>query len=128
MFDIGFQEILIILAIALIFIGPKRLPEVASTLGKGFGEFKKTLDAFKESAAVDIRTDLEKADLLSKHPEMAEKDAEAAAVRAEAEETAAREKQTADAYAQANPPAPAGEAPAAGSSPEEEPPVHEAET
>ncbi|HDL52910.1 MAG TPA: twin-arginine translocase subunit TatB, partial [Proteobacteria bacterium] len=39
MLGMGMQEILIILVVALIVIGPKRLPELAKTLGKGLAEF-----------------------------------------------------------------------------------------
>ncbi|MBT4792417.1 MAG: twin-arginine translocase TatA/TatE family subunit [Halobacteriovoraceae bacterium] len=44
MFGLGVGEILAILVIALIFIGPKKLPELAKGLGKGFKEFQ---DAMK---------------------------------------------------------------------------------
>lgn len=40
MFGLGIGEILIILVIALIFIGPKKLPELAKGLGKGLREFQ----------------------------------------------------------------------------------------
>ena len=44
MFGLGIGEILIILAFALIFIGPKKLPELAKSLGKGLREFQKAKD------------------------------------------------------------------------------------
>ncbi|MBX9766403.1 MAG: Sec-independent protein translocase protein TatB [Bdellovibrionales bacterium] len=44
MFNIGFSEMLIIAVIALIFIGPKQLPELARTLGRLIGEFRKATD------------------------------------------------------------------------------------
>ena len=40
MFGLGFSEVLIILVAALIFIGPKKLPALARTLGKAFSEFQ----------------------------------------------------------------------------------------
>lgn len=43
MFDIGFGEMILLAAIALIAIGPKQLPEVARTVGKLLGEFKKAV-------------------------------------------------------------------------------------
>lgn len=49
MFGIGFPELLLILAIALIVIGPKRLPDVAKALGRGLGEFKRATDEMKQS-------------------------------------------------------------------------------
>ena len=44
MFGLGAGEILLILAFALIFIGPKKLPELARNLGKGIREFQKAKD------------------------------------------------------------------------------------
>ncbi len=58
MFGIGTQEILVILALAIIVVGPRRLPEVANTLGKSFGELKRAFDGLRESAANDLRNDL----------------------------------------------------------------------
>jgi sec-independent protein translocase protein TatA len=43
MFGLGFQELLIILIIALIIFGPGRLPQVGSGLGKAIRDFKKGL-------------------------------------------------------------------------------------
>ena len=44
MFGIGLQEMLVILVVVLIFFGPKRLPDLAKSLGKGIAEFKKGID------------------------------------------------------------------------------------
>lgn len=41
MFGIGVPELLVILVVALIVLGPKRLPDVAKALGKGLAEFRK---------------------------------------------------------------------------------------
>jgi sec-independent protein translocase protein TatA len=41
--NIGPMELIIVLVIALIVIGPKRLPEVGKSLGKGMREFKESL-------------------------------------------------------------------------------------
>lgn len=49
MFGIGFQEILLVLLIALIFFGPKKLPDLARSLGRGVAEFKKAADEVKRS-------------------------------------------------------------------------------
>ena len=48
MFGIGFQEMLLILVVILIFFGPKRLPDLAKSLGKGLAEFKKASDEVKK--------------------------------------------------------------------------------
>ena len=53
--SIGFSEILIILVIALIVIGPKRLPEVAKTLGKGLAEFKRAMEDIRNTVNEEIK-------------------------------------------------------------------------
>jgi Tat protein translocase TatB subunit len=53
MFNIGFQELLIILAIALIVVGPSKLPDLARALGRGIGEFRKATNEIKESFEQD---------------------------------------------------------------------------
>ncbi|MCP4356288.1 MAG: twin-arginine translocase subunit TatB [Proteobacteria bacterium] len=54
MFGMGWLEILLILAIALIVIGPQKLPELAKTLGKAMGELKRATSDLKESVDIDI--------------------------------------------------------------------------
>jgi len=53
MFGIGIPELLVVLAIALIFIGPQKLPDIAKALGRAFGEFKKATDDMKSSLNLD---------------------------------------------------------------------------
>jgi len=48
MFGIGFPELLVILVVALIFIGPGKLPEVARSLGRGYRELQRALSGVKE--------------------------------------------------------------------------------
>ena len=49
MFGIGMPEMLLICAIALIVIGPKKLPDLAKSLGRAMGEFKKATNDIKQS-------------------------------------------------------------------------------
>lgn len=56
MFGIGMPEMLLIVAIALIVIGPKKLPDLAKSLGRALGEFKRATSDLKETLEID--TDL----------------------------------------------------------------------
>ncbi len=49
MFGIGMPEMLLLLAVALIVVGPKKLPELAKSIGRSLGEFKKATRDIKES-------------------------------------------------------------------------------
>lgn len=80
MFGIGLPEMILILALALIVVGPDKLPELARSLAKGIMELKKTAEGVKEqlkeeaNLIEDVRPDLEdaaktlKSHMLS-HPE-----------------------------------------------------------
>jgi Tat protein translocase TatB subunit len=57
MFGIGMQELIIIAIIALIIVGPKKLPDLARTLGKSFGELRKAADGITEDFKQTIRDD-----------------------------------------------------------------------
>ncbi|MHB1398046.1 MAG: twin-arginine translocase TatA/TatE family subunit [Trichloromonadaceae bacterium] len=56
MFGIGMPELLLILALALIVIGPKKLPDIARALGKGLAEFRRATDDLKSSIQEESRT------------------------------------------------------------------------
>ncbi len=59
MFGIGGSELIVILVIALIVVGPKRLPELAKTIGKALGEFQKATDDLKRE--IDVSSKLKEA-------------------------------------------------------------------
>lgn len=49
MFGIGMTELLVVLVIAIIFIGPSKLPDVAQALGRAMREFRRATDDLKSS-------------------------------------------------------------------------------
>ncbi len=55
MFGIGFPELLLIMALALIVLGPKRLPDIARALGRGLAEFKKATNELKQTFDEETR-------------------------------------------------------------------------
>ena len=57
MFGIGMQELIIIAIIALIIVGPKKLPDLAKTLGKGFSEFKRATDGITDDIKETMKED-----------------------------------------------------------------------
>jgi TatA/E family protein of Tat protein translocase len=54
MFDLGIQELIVIFVVALIVFGPKRLPELGRSLGKGLAELKKAMQGVKEQMDVEM--------------------------------------------------------------------------
>jgi sec-independent protein translocase protein TatB len=93
MFGIGPTELIVILVIALLVLGPKRLPELASGLGKGLAEFRR--------ATADINAELDEARRTIEEP------AKDAARAAQPKGRVSRNTSAAAAHAQAEPTTPA---------------------
>ena len=58
MFGIGLPELIIIAIITLIVVGPKKLPDLAKTLGKGFSEFKKATEGITDDLKGALKDDV----------------------------------------------------------------------
>lgn len=57
MFNIGPMELLLILLVALVVVGPRRLPEVGRSIGKGLRELRKAQDEVRETLTLDLGDD-----------------------------------------------------------------------
>ena len=112
MFDIGFSEMLVIGIVALVVIGPERLPKVARTLGHLFGRLQRYVTQVK----TDINREMELAELgkvktefetaaRSFQSDMESKAAEAEREIREAKDAIDRELEAKSAMEGANPPA-----------------------
>ena len=67
--SIGMTELIVIMVVALIVIGPKRLPELARTLGKALGDFKRATSDFQNSFSMEDDYDLDVLDEEAKEKE-----------------------------------------------------------
>ncbi len=57
MFGIGMPEMLVLLAVALIVFGPKKLPDLAKSLGRALGEFKRATSDLKDTIETETGMD-----------------------------------------------------------------------
>jgi sec-independent protein translocase protein TatB len=57
MFDIGFSEIVVIAVVALVVIGPEKLPKVARTLGHMFGRLQRYVNEVKADISREMELD-----------------------------------------------------------------------
>jgi len=55
--NIGLPELMIIMIVALLVFGPKKLPEIGRTIGKAVREFKKSTDEIKDKFEEQIRVE-----------------------------------------------------------------------
>jgi len=55
--NIGLPELMVIMILALLVFGPKKLPEIGRTIGKAVREFKRSTDEIKEKFEEQIRVD-----------------------------------------------------------------------
>src|SRR6187551_2758648 len=55
--SLGFPELMIIMVIALIIFGPRKLPELGRSLGKSIGEFKKASNELRNTLDDEIRVE-----------------------------------------------------------------------
>ncbi|MBR5883059.1 MAG: twin-arginine translocase subunit TatB [Mailhella sp.] len=60
MFGIGSTELLVILVVALLVLGPKNLPKIAHTIGRAMGEFRRVSTEFQRTLNTEIAIDDEK--------------------------------------------------------------------
>jgi sec-independent protein translocase protein TatA len=63
MFGIGMPELLVIAVIALLVVGPKKLPDIAKALGKGLAEFRKVTESATDTIKETLKTDELKKDM-----------------------------------------------------------------
>jgi Tat protein translocase TatB subunit len=54
MFNIGFPELILILVVALLVVGPSKLPELARSMGKAFGQFRRMADDVRDTIEQEV--------------------------------------------------------------------------
>lgn len=57
MFNLGFPEVVVIFIIALLIFGPRKLPELGRSLGRGLNEFKRASNELKRTWEEEVRAE-----------------------------------------------------------------------
>ncbi len=70
MFDLGFSEIIFIAIIALLFIGPDKLPETLRNIARGLGKLKRMLTDAKSTLTTELQVDQLKEELMHYRSEL----------------------------------------------------------
>lgn len=63
MFNLGWTEVIVVLGVAVLIFGPKKIPELGSALGKTLRGFKEEMNNPSESESLDVYDDAEDADV-----------------------------------------------------------------
>lgn len=77
MFGIGSTELLVILVVALLVLGPKNLPKIAHTIGRAMGEFRRVSTEFQRTLNTEIAFEEEEEKARAKKAASSEKKASA---------------------------------------------------
>ncbi len=59
MWNLGFQEVVVIFVIALVIFGPRKLPDLGKSLGKSLAEFKRASNELKRTWEDEVRVEEE---------------------------------------------------------------------
>lgn len=63
MFNLGWTEVVLVIGVAVLIFGPKKIPELGSALGKTLRGFKEEMNQAPDDAAIDTYEDAEDADV-----------------------------------------------------------------
>jgi Tat protein translocase TatB subunit len=95
MFGIGLPELVVILVVAVIVLGPSRLPDVAKALGRAMAEFRKATSDISDELR-DVRRTLEQEVRTAEREAQRERQKEAVARAPKAQESGAKEGQASE--------------------------------
>lgn len=74
MFDLGMQELIVIFIVALLVFGPKKLPELGKTIGKGIAELKRAMQNVKEQIDSEVDISASKGTIEDVKPELSKEE------------------------------------------------------